>query len=72
MKNFKKTISLILAICMIASLAISASAANTVDVAGGTGIAAKANGGYQIHQFAELAIRQLAASKREGKSSLTN
>ena len=28
MKNFKKTISLILAICMIASLAISASAAN--------------------------------------------
>ena len=37
MKNFKKTISLILAICMIASLAISASAANTVDVAGGTG-----------------------------------
>lgn len=37
MKNFKKTISLILAICMLASLAISASAANTVDVAGGTG-----------------------------------
>ena len=37
MKNFKKTISLILAVCMIASLAISASAANTVDVAGGTG-----------------------------------
>ena len=37
MKNFKKTLSLILAICMIASLAISASAANTVDVAGGTG-----------------------------------
>ena len=37
MKNFKKTISLILAICMIASLAISASSANTVDVAGGTG-----------------------------------
>ena len=37
MKNFKKAISLILAICMIASLAISASAANTVDVAGGTG-----------------------------------
>ena len=37
MKNFKKTISLILAIYMIASLAISASAANTVDVAGGTG-----------------------------------
>ena len=37
MKNFKKTISLILAICMIASLAISASAANTVDASGGTG-----------------------------------
>ena len=37
MKNFKKTISLILAICMIASLAISASAVNTVDASGGTG-----------------------------------
>ena len=37
MKNFKKTISLILALCMIASLAISASAANTVDASGGTG-----------------------------------
>ena len=37
MKNFKKTISLILAVCMIASLAISASAANTVDTSGGTG-----------------------------------
>ena len=37
MKNFKKTISLILAICMIASLAISASATNTVDTSGGTG-----------------------------------
>ena len=37
MKNFKKTISLILAVCMIASLAISASAANTVDASGGTG-----------------------------------
>ena len=37
MKSFKKTISLILAICMIASLAISASAANTVDASGGTG-----------------------------------
>ena len=37
MRNFKKTISLILAVCMIASLAISASAANTVDAAGGTG-----------------------------------
>ena len=34
MKNFKKIISLILAICMIASLAISASAANTVDASG--------------------------------------
>ena len=37
MKNTKKILSLILAVCMIASLAISASAANTVDVAGGTG-----------------------------------
>ena len=37
MKNFKKTLSLILAICMLASLAISASAANTVDASGGTG-----------------------------------
>ena len=37
MKNTKKIISLILAVCMIASLAISASAANTVDVSGGTG-----------------------------------
>ena len=37
MKNFKKTISLILAVCMLASLAISASAASTVDASGGTG-----------------------------------
>ena len=37
MKNTKKIISLVLAICMIASLAISASAANTVDASGGTG-----------------------------------
>lgn len=37
MKNFKKILSLILAVCMIASLAISASAANTVDASGGTG-----------------------------------
>ena len=37
MKNFKKIVSLILAVCMIASLAISASAANTVDASGGTG-----------------------------------
>ena len=37
MKNFKKIISLVLAICMLASLAISASAANTVDASGGTG-----------------------------------
>ena len=37
MKNTKKIISLVLAICMIASLAISASAANTVDTSGGTG-----------------------------------
>ena len=36
MKNFKKIISLVLAICMIASLAISASAANTVDASGGS------------------------------------
>ena len=31
MKNTKKILSLILAVCMIASLDISASAANTVD-----------------------------------------
>ena len=37
MKNFKKITSLVLAICMIASLAISASSANTVDASGGTG-----------------------------------
>ena len=37
MKNTKKIVSLILAICMLASLAISASAANTVDTSGGTG-----------------------------------
>ena len=37
MKNTKKISSLILAICMLASLAISASAANTVDASGGTG-----------------------------------
>ena len=37
MKNIKKIVSLILAVCMIASLAISASAANTVDASGGTG-----------------------------------
>ena len=37
MKNTKKIISLILAICMMASLAIGASAANTVDTSGGTG-----------------------------------
>ena len=37
MKNTKKILSLVLAICMIASLAISASAANTVDTSGGTG-----------------------------------
>lgn len=37
MKNLKKLFSLVLAICMIASLAISASAANTVDASGGTG-----------------------------------
>ena len=37
MKNTKKIISLVLAVCMIASLAISASAANTVDASGGTG-----------------------------------
>ena len=37
MKNPKKIISLVLAICMMASLAIGASAANTVDTSGGTG-----------------------------------
>lgn len=37
MKNTKKIISLVLAICMLASLAISASAANAVDASGGTG-----------------------------------
>ena len=37
MKNTKKIISLVLAICMLASLAISTSAANTVDTSGGTG-----------------------------------
>ena len=37
MKNFKKIVSLVLAVCLMASLAIGASAANTVDVAGGTG-----------------------------------
>ena len=34
MKNTKKIVSLVLAICMLASLAISASAANTVDASG--------------------------------------
>ena len=51
MKNFKKTISLILAICMIASLAISASAANTVDASGGTLAHEKVNSnkfGFQL------------------------
>ena len=37
MKNTQKIISLVLAICMMASLAIGASAANTVDTSGGTG-----------------------------------
>ena len=37
MKNTKKIISLILAVCLMASLAIGASAANTVDASGGTG-----------------------------------
>ncbi len=37
MKNFKKIISLVLAVCLMASLAIGASAANTVDASGGTG-----------------------------------
>ena len=37
MKNTKKIVSHVLAICMLASLAISASAANTVDASGGTG-----------------------------------
>ena len=39
MKNTKKIISLVLAICMLASLAIGASAANTVDTSGGPGTA---------------------------------
>ena len=37
MKNFKKIVSLVLAVCLMASLAIGASAANTVDASGGTG-----------------------------------
>ena len=37
MKNFKKIVSLVLAVCLMASLAIGASAANTVDTSGGTG-----------------------------------
>ena len=37
MKNFKKIVSLVLAACLMASLAIGASAANTVDASGGTG-----------------------------------
>ena len=37
MKNFKKIISLVLAVCLMVSLAIGASAANTVDASGGTG-----------------------------------
>ncbi len=38
MKNFKKIVSLVLAVCLMASLAIGASAANTVDASGGTGM----------------------------------
>ena len=37
MKNMKKLVSLLLAVCLMASLAIGASAANTVDASGGTG-----------------------------------
>ena len=37
MKNFKKIVSLVLAVCLMASLTIGASAANTVDASGGTG-----------------------------------
>ena len=37
MKNMKKIVSLLLAVCLMASLAIGASAANTVDASGGTG-----------------------------------
>ena len=37
MKNFKKIVSFVLAVCLMASLAIGASAANTVDTSGGTG-----------------------------------
>ena len=32
MKNFKKIVSLVLAVCLMASLAIGASAANTVEI----------------------------------------
>ena len=35
MKNFKKIVSLVLTVCLMASLAIGASAANTVDASGG-------------------------------------
>ena len=37
MKNLKKIVSLVLSVCLMASLAIGASAANTVDASGGTG-----------------------------------
>ena len=37
MKNMKKLVSLLLAVCLMASLAIGASAANTVDASGGAG-----------------------------------
>ena len=55
MKNTKKIVSLILAICMIASLAISASAANTVDASGGTGtssvtLSSTADGSIGCHE----------------------
>ena len=61
MKNFKKTISLILAICMIASLAISASAANTVDASGGTGtssvtLSSTADGSHSSEKRTKMSV----------------
>ena len=64
MKNTKKIVSLILAVCMIASLAISASAANTVDASGGTGtssvtLSSTADGSIGGDPAASAATRQL-------------
>ena len=59
MKNTKKIVSLILAICMIASLAISASAANTVDASGGTGTSSVTLSSLSlIHISSNLAFRE--------------